>query len=180
MLSMDRELDFIKLKFREIGFRDNPLHMSPKEFTALARTKRLHLRGPHGVHVVAPSFVMALKWRHLKIASGEDVSLEFWDKEASSQFLHGLEEVHISCRAFVGPSCVQLALARCSLGKEAYCWGSQHSCFFSSFCPRDRRASSRFQLSMLCGCQACQSCLYCAGKLPEGSIMPKEECDYGY
>ena len=168
ILSIDRELEFVRLELNRIGFREGPLFVLPHVYAALARTEKLHLVGLTGCHVVF-DHRMVPKWRLLKVVSKGEVSLDFL---YNLGFLHGLQDFGISCRAFAGPLCIQLTQARHSLGKAVYCGGSAQKWSLSSFEGGNGKASAPFNQLMQCGCQACLSCLHGAGKLPEGSIVP--------
>ncbi len=136
---------------------------------SLHSVKSLCLVGHNGCHLVAGKAV-ALAWKNLGVASTDRVSLEF---TGGPDFLQGLEQFHITCGCFAGPTCIQLTQAMSSVGRKVYCGGNRHGHWLSSSEAVEGQNPPCFNTLMPCMCQACLSCLHRAGKLPEGSTPPE-------
>ena len=166
MLSTDRVLDYVSLEYRRIGTNKHPLIVTPSSTMDLVRTRTLrvlcylecHMRVERG----AP-----LAWVNFSLVSYHVASLDF-DKRLD--FVHGLQDFVISCRAFCGPACIELTQALASLGRRVHSNGGCHAWMLNSF--EHSRVTKGFDQLMLCGCHACLSCLEANAKLPEGSVLP--------
>ena len=166
MLSRDRVLDYVSLEYRRIGTSKQPLLVSPTSAMDLVRTRTLrmlcHLECHVRVERGAP-----LAWVNFSLVSHHLAGLDF---DKGLDFVHGLQNFVISCRAFCGPACVELTQALALLGRRVHSNGGCHAWSLNSF--EHGRVTKGFNQLMLCGCHACLSCLEADAMLSEGSILP--------
>ncbi|CAL5221840.1 g4099 [Coccomyxa viridis] len=164
VLSIGRNMDYISLHFQNTGSKGQPFSL-----LELPSTRSLRLIGTDGCHVTVERDV-PLTWRTFGLSSHEEVSV---DLRGDFDFLQDLEQFYISYGLFAGPTCALLAHAMGTLGRKVYTAGDRFkSCFSSSEVVEDEHWHL-FDKIMPCECQACLSCLHRAGKLPEGSALPK-------
>lgn len=157
-------MDYISLHFQNTGSKGQPFSL-----LELPSTRSLRLIGTDGCHVTVERDV-PLTWRTFGLSSHEEVSV---DLRGDFDFLQDLEQFYISYGLFAGPTCALLAHAMGTLGRKVYTAGDRFkSCFSSSEVVEDEHWHL-FDKIMPCECQACLSCLHRAGKLPEGSALPK-------
>ena len=103
--------------------------------------------------------------------SEEEVTL---DCEDGPDFLLGLDGLCIACKSLVGPTCFRLAYELGRAGHEPDFLGDRRRWLLGRFGCVDSRKSTGRDVLLRCKCQACLRCLQRAGKLPEGSIVPKD------
>ena len=89
-------------------------------------------------------------------------------------YLRELEHFDIKCKSLLGPTCAQLTQEMHGLGRRVYYGGSHTRWWLRSFQFMDQVTRYRYEGLLQCGCQACLGCLHRAGKLPEGSIVPRK------
>ena len=166
MLSTDRVLDYVSLEYRRIGTSKQPLLVSPSSTKDLVRTRTLRMLCYLECHVRVERGA-PLAWVNFSLVSYHVASLDF---DKCLDFVHGLQDFVISCRAFCGPACVELTQALALLGRRVHSDGDCRTWMLNSF--KHGRVTKGFDQLMLCGCHACLSCLEADAKLPEGSVWP--------
>ncbi|CAK0784202.1 hypothetical protein CVIRNUC_007406 [Coccomyxa viridis] len=168
MLSVNRELEYVSLTFCQIGTSHEPLFVSPSDSMGLVRARTLRLRSTNMCHVQVERGA-PLAWLDFSIQSGGDASLNL---DGCLDFVRGLQNFEIACRAFCGPGCVDLAQALAPLGRSIQNYRSCCRWSLNSF--EHGHVPKEFRQLMLCGCCACISCLQAGGKLVRGSLLSRE------